>query len=104
MKPAYLKIVIAEGHDQKIAEFKKSFPKSDDVAITYYHNGRVNEKNMTMNRFFDLLEGREIAEAIHDAKAMCHPMHPGMTERDRMDVEAYQLALKNLEDILDAKN
>lgn len=44
-----------------------------------------------------------IREAIQEAKDCCHPPHIGLTEKDRYEIKAYLLALKNLEHFLTEK-
>jgi hypothetical protein len=52
MKPAYLKIIISEGVQEKINIFKKTYPKADEVSIEYFKDGKILETTMTIDNFW----------------------------------------------------
>jgi len=56
MTQAYLAIVIAKGYQERIEEFKKSFPEAKEVSITYYHDGQVKKLDIKMDTFLEELE------------------------------------------------
>ena len=53
MKPAYLKIIISEGVQEKINIFKKTYPKADEVSIEYFKDGKILETTMTIDNFLE---------------------------------------------------